>query len=247
MTTPVIDLNRVTLRYGASEVLSELSLSVATGDFVCVIGPSGCGKTSLLRLVAGLTPPTEGTVTVRGAAPSPRPQAVGFVFQSPALYPWRRAVGNVAMPLELMGMAKAERYTLAQQRLAQVGLAGFERHYPWQLSGGMQQRVALARALVASPSVLLLDEPFAALDEITRDQLNDHLTEVWRASGATALFVTHAIPEAVYLASKIVVLSRRPGRVVAEIDCGPPPRRRDSPAFQALVAEVRLALAAAFV
>ena len=230
--------------------LQDVTLDITRGSFVSLIGPSGCGKTTLLRAIADLEQPTEGTLVVNGTTPARArlDRAYGYVFQAPALYPWRSVERNVMLPLEIMGMAAAERQARAAKYLDLVGLAEFRRRYPWQLSGGMQQRVSIARALSFEPSLLLMDEPFGALDEITRDGLNLHLHELWRRTGMTVVFVTHSIPEAVFLSTRIVVMSPRPGKVVEVIDVDLPATRdldlRETPAFLHVAHRVRVALRA---
>ncbi len=231
--------------------LSDIHLSIPQGSFTSLIGPSGCGKTTFLRAVADLEQPTAGRLAVAGMAPREArlSRAYGYVFQAPALFPWRNAEGNVRLPLELMGMPKAEQRRRASRYLDLVGLSGFKRRFPWQLSGGMQQRVSIARALCFEPSLLLMDEPFGALDEITRDTLNLHLHRLWRQAGLTCVFVTHSIPEAVYLSSRIVVMSPRPGRVVdvIDVDFGHTERPlgiRETSGFLAVAHRVRNALRA---
>jgi NitT/TauT family transport system ATP-binding protein len=196
------------------EALANVSLEVQAGEFLSVLGPSGCGKSTLLRLIAGLAEPTTGTID--WCDDSGRAD-LGFVFQEPTLMPWATALANVALPLKLRGMAKSEREARAAEALDNVGLKGFERVWPRELSGGMKMRVSLARALVVQPRLLLMDEPFAALDEITRHRLNDDLLELWQASGVTIVFVTHSVFESVFLSQRIVVMSARPGRVSAEL------------------------------
>jgi NitT/TauT family transport system ATP-binding protein len=194
--------------------LADVSLDVQEGEFLSVLGPSGCGKSTLLRLIAGLAEPTTGTIDWsddKGRAD------LGFVFQEPTLMPWATALANVALPLKLRGVAKSEREARAAEALDNVGLKGFERVWPRELSGGMKMRVSLARALVVQPRLLLMDEPFAALDEITRHRLNDDLLELWQQSGVTIVFVTHSVFESVFLSQRIVVMSARPGRVSAEL------------------------------
>ena len=194
--------------------LADVSLDVEAGEFLSVLGPSGCGKSTLLRLIAGLAEPTTGTIDWsddKGRAD------LGFVFQEPTLMPWATALANVALPLKLRGVAKSEREARAAEALDNVGLKGFERVWPRELSGGMKMRVSLARALVVQPRLLLMDEPFAALDEITRHRLNDDLLELWQRSGVTIVFVTHSVFESVFLSQRIVVMSARPGRVSAEL------------------------------
>ena len=196
------------------EALADVSLDVEAGEFLSVLGPSGCGKSTLLRLIAGLAEPTTGTIDWsddKGRAD------LGFVFQEPTLMPWATALANVALPLKLRGVAQSEREARAAEALDNVGLKGFERVWPRELSGGMKMRVSLARALVVKPRLLLMDEPFAALDEITRHRLNDDLLELWQQSGVTIVFVTHSVFESVFLSQRIVVMSARPGRVSAEL------------------------------
>ena len=230
--------------------LSNVELSIRTGEFVSLIGPSGCGKTTLLRAIADLERVTAGLLLVNGipAEQARKNRAYGYVFQAPALYPWRSVERNVPLPLEIMGMTRAERGARARRYLELVGLTEFRRRFPWQLSGGMQQRVSIARALSFEPSLLLMDEPFGALDEITRDGLNLHLHALWRRTGITVIFVTHSIPEAVFLSSRIVVMSPRPGRIVDLIDVDLPDERgldlRETPAFLKVANRVREALRA---
>jgi NitT/TauT family transport system ATP-binding protein len=205
---------------GGTAALSEVSTSVRRGEFVSIVGPSGSGKSTLLRIVADLTPPTAGSVSVCGMTPAAarRERKLGMVFQTPVLYPWRTVLGNVELPLEVAGVPRVERRRRAEETLALVGLPEFQDRRPRQLSGGMQQRVAIARALAVRPRVLLMDEPFASLDELARERLNLELLRLWRETGVTVLFVTHLIGEAVLLADRVVVLSARPGHVVAEIE-----------------------------
>jgi NitT/TauT family transport system ATP-binding protein len=230
--------------------LSEVNLSIARGEFVSFIGPSGCGKTTLMRVIADLEKPTSGRMMVNGmsAEAARLARAYGYVFQAAALYPWRNVLKNVMLPLEIIGVPATERSERAMKQLALVGLEGFERKYPWQLSGGMQQRVSIARALALEPALLLMDEPFGALDEITRDHLNEQLLRLWERTGKTVVFVTHSISEAVFLANRIVVMSPRPGRIIEIIDNPiPGPRKldvRDSPEFAAVAQRVREALRA---
>jgi NitT/TauT family transport system ATP-binding protein len=212
---------------GPVRALSRVSLNIAKGEFVSFIGPSGCGKTTLLRAVADLEAPTGGMIKVNGMSPAQAraARAYGYVFQAPALYPWRTVAGNIALPLEIMGVGKAERRKRVERGLELVNLKGFGPKFPWQLSGGMQQRASIARALSFDPDLLLMDEPFGALDEIVRDMLNQQLLELWARTSKTVLFVTHSIPEAVFLSTRIVVMSPRPGRIQEVIDC-PFPRAR---------------------
>lgn len=229
--------------------LSDIHLTIRQGEFVSLIGPSGCGKTTLLRVIADLEPITSGEVLVNELSPSEARQsgAYGYVFQAPALFPWRTVMQNVMLPLQIQGKGVAECEEIAREQLARVGLTGFEMKYPWQLSGGMQQRVSIARALGFKPKILMMDEPFGALDEITRDNLNQQLQDLWCAEQRTVVFVTHSISEAVYLSTKIVVMSPRPGRIVKVIDSPLPRERtlalRDTPEFMRLAHEVREALA----
>lgn len=201
--------------------LSDINLDIEKGEFVSLIGPSGCGKTTLLRVIADLEQPTGGDITVNGMTPEQArlARAYGYVFQAAALYPWRTIEQNIALPLEVMGIAKAEQKKRIEQNLALVDLTGFEKKHPWQLSGGMQQRASIARALAVEPDMLLMDEPFGALDEIVRDHLNEQLNKLWHRTQKTVVFVTHSIPEAVYLSTKIVVMSPRPGKIYDIIDC----------------------------
>jgi NitT/TauT family transport system ATP-binding protein len=245
-----VEARGLDLVFGDVAALSQIDLTVARGDFVSLIGPSGCGKTSLLRLVADLAQPTGGTIRVNGTTPHAArlARAYGYVFQAPALLPWRTVERNVALPLEIIGLPKDERRARACQQLEAVGLAPFARKFPWQLSGGMQQRASIARALSLQPSLLLMDEPFGALDEITRDGLNLRLLRLWEATSLTVLFVTHSIEEAVFLSSRIAVMSARPGRIVEVIESDLPRGRdldiRDGTSFHALAHRVRTALRA---
>jgi NitT/TauT family transport system ATP-binding protein len=230
--------------------LSNVNLSIRRGEFVSFIGPSGCGKTTLMRVIADLERPSEGEITVNGvsAEEARLARAYGYVFQAPALYAWRSVLKNVTLPLEIMGMARDERLRRAAKYLDMVGLAGFERKFPWQLSGGMQQRVSIARALSFEPELLLMDEPFGALDEITRDHLNEHLIRLWEQTRKTVVFVTHSISEAVFLSTRIVVMSPRPGRIIDIVESNLPGKRgldiRDTPEFLAVAHRVRMALRA---
>ena len=228
--------------------LTNVSLNSAEGEFVSFIGPSGCGKTTLMRVIADLEQLSSGTVLVNGVTAQQARQsgAYGYVFQAPALYPWRTVLKNVTLPLEIRGVNPKERRDIAMRQLANVGLAGFEGKYPWQLSGGMQQRVSIARALGFEPRILMMDEPFGALDEITRDRLNEQLLQLWAKERRTVIFVTHSIPEAAFLSSKIVVMSARPGRVVEVIDSNLPAHRtldiRETPEFVDIAHRIRMAL-----
>jgi NitT/TauT family transport system ATP-binding protein len=252
MSDVVIEAENVNVVFNAADkpvvALSDVNLKVAQGDFVSLIGPSGCGKTTLLRAIADLQQLSSGMLRVNGMSPDAARQsgAYGYVFQAPALFPWRNVTRNVTLPLELKKVAKAERERLAAEYLAMLGLRDFGKKFPWQLSGGMQQRVSIARALSFQPNLLLMDEPFGALDEITRDNLNLHLHALWRQTGLTSVFVTHSIPEAVFLSTRIVVMSPRPGRVLCVIENDLPAARtlelRETPAFVAVAHEVRKAL-----
>jgi NitT/TauT family transport system ATP-binding protein len=250
----VVAADRLSLTFrtndGPVEALSEVSLEIGKGDFVSFIGPSGCGKTTFLRVIADLEQPTGGTIRINGMSPAEarRARAYGYVFQAPALYPWRTIEKNVALPLEVIGYSKAEQQVRIQRTLDLVGLSGFAKKYPWQLSGGMQQRASIARALAFDADLLLMDEPFGALDEISRDHLKSELLKLWAATGKTIGFVTHSIPEAVYLSTKIVVMSPRPGRVTDVIDSPLPAERpleiRETPEFLAVAHRVREGLRA---
>ena len=229
--------------------LSDVDLTVDNGQFVSLIGPSGCGKSTLLRLIADLTEPTAGTVTVAGkpAAKARHDQEYGIAFQQAGLFEWRTVRRNVELPLELRKVSRAERRTRAEEMLALVGLSDFGGHYPAQLSGGMQQRVAIARALAVHPPLLLMVEPFGALDEMTRERLQAELLQICAKTGTSTVFVTHSISEAVFLSDKVVVMSARPGRITATIDIALPTRdeaARQSPEYFALVTDVRKALRA---
>ena len=255
-TTPAadaaIEISGLSLRFdtadGPVQALSDVSLRVARGEFVSFIGPSGCGKTTLLRAVADLENPTSGSIRVNGMSPheARASRAYGYVFQAPALYPWRSVARNIALPLEIMGFSKAERDARIAKGLELVNLSGFGGKYPWQLSGGMQQRASIARALSFDPDLLLMDEPFGALDEIVRDMLNQQLLRLWDVTGKTVLFVTHSIPEAVFLSTHIVVMSPRPGRIYDIIECNFPRNRaldiRETPEFLAIANRVRQGL-----
>mgnify|MGYP003349857133 CR=1 FL=1 len=248
----VVDIDDASLVFrtndGEVHALSNVGLKVERGEFVSLIGPSGCGKTTLLRMIADLERPTSGRLTVNGVTPEQARLArgYGYVFQAPALYAWRTIERNVMLPLEIMGVPAAERRERARRYLEMVGLKGFERRFPWQLSGGMQQRASIARALSFDPALLLMDEPFGALDEIVRDRLNEQLLQLWASTGKTVVFVTHSIPEAVFLSTRVVVMSARPGRIIDVIECGFPRERsldiRDTPAFLEIAHRVRVGL-----
>ena len=228
--------------------LQEIDLAITSGEFVSLIGPSGCGKSTLLRIIGDLTQPTVGSVEVSGkpAAQARRARDYGMVFQAPVLFDWRTIEANVQLPLEIVGLPRGERERRAREMLALVELGDFARHRPWQLSGGMQQRAAIARALALEPRLLLMDEPFGALDEMTRERMNDELLRVWERTGTTIVFVTHSIPEAVFLSSRIAVMSPRPGQISQFIDVDLPRPRTDATReldrYFELVTEVREAL-----
>ena len=230
---------------GPVQALKNVSLEVEKGDFVSFIGPSGCGKTTLLRAIAALEIPTKGNLIVNGKLPDNAriDREYGYVFQAAGLYPWRTVEGNIKLPLEIMGYSQAEKKERIQKVIELVELKGFEKKFPWQLSGGMQQRASIARALAFDANILLMDEPFGALDEIVRDRLNSELLDLWRQTKKTICFVTHSIPEAVFLSTKIVVMSPRPGRITDIIESTLPSKRdlniRDSQEFIKIAQRVR--------
>jgi len=251
-TTPVVEIDGVGKVFGAGPssvtALEDIDLRIGGGEFVSLIGPSGCGKSTLLRIIGNLTDATSGRVEVNGkAAERARlDRDYGMVFQAPVLMDWRTVTRNVELPLEVMGFSKPERSERSARLLTLMELGDFGAKYPWQLSGGMQQRVAIARALAFDPKLLLMDEPFGALDEMTRERMNLELIRIWGETGTTIVFVTHSIPEAVFLSTRVVVMSPRPGRIsrVVEVDL-PHPRTvetRESPRYFELVTEVREAL-----
>ena len=214
---------------GRTTALEDINLSIAPGEFVSLIGPSGCGKSTLLRLIGDLTAPTSGTVTINGK-PARRARLdrdYGIVFQAPVLFDWRTVEANVRLPLEVMDIDKSTREKRVREMLDLVELGGFEKHYPHQLSGGMQQRVSIARALGFQPALLLMDEPFGALDEMTRERLNAEVLRIWEQTGTTIIFVTHSIPEAVFLSTRVVVMTARPGQIADVIDIDLPQPRTD--------------------
>lgn len=225
--------------------LQNINLDVTTGEFVSLIGPSGCGKSTLLRLIADLLPPTDGELQVYDKDPhrARLEREYGMVFQAATLLEWRTVMQNVQLPLEIMGYPQHVRKSRAQEMLELVELGKFGKHYPWQLSGGMQQRVAIARALAFEPALLLMDEPFGALDEFTRERMNMELLRIWERTGITVIFVTHSIPEAVFLSTRVVVMSPRPGRITKVVDVDLPYPRvfetREQPRFFELVTDVR--------
>jgi NitT/TauT family transport system ATP-binding protein len=252
--TTAVKVEQLTLRFNTNDgpvlALDDIDLTIESGEFVSLIGPSGCGKTTLVRVLADLEKPTAGKILVNGISPRQArlQRSYGYVFQSPALLPWRTVLDNVILPLEIMAYPKSRQQELADKYIALVNLNDFKGKYPWQLSGGMQQRVSIARALSVEPQLLFMDEPFGALDEITRDHLNEQLLQLWRKTGKTVVFVTHSIPEAVFLSSRIVVMSSRPGRIVDVIDCNLPTDRginiRESQQFLDISHRVRQGLKA---
>jgi NitT/TauT family transport system ATP-binding protein len=230
---------------GPVHALQDINLDISKGEFVSFIGPSGCGKTTFLRVMADLEKPTAGSITINGVSPAEAraARAYGYVFQAAGLYPWRTIGGNIRLPLEIMGYSKQDQADRVRRVLELVDLAGFEKKFPWQLSGGMQQRASIARALAFDADILLMDEPFGALDEIVRDHLNEQLLQLWAKTNKTIGFVTHSIPEAVYLSTKIVVMSPRPGRITDVIESTLPKERpldiRDTPEFLEIAHRVR--------
>jgi NitT/TauT family transport system ATP-binding protein len=254
---PVVSIRGVNKIFetGGSEsvvAVQDINLEIGANEFVSLIGPSGCGKSTLLRLIADLLTPTSGQLSVNGKLPRQArlDRDYGFVFQAATLYDWRTVSQNVQLPLEIMGYPPARRAARAREMLELVELEKFGRHYPWQLSGGMQQRVAIARALAFEPPLLLMDEPFGALDEFTRERMNMELLKIWGKTGGTVIFVTHSIAEAVFLSNRVVVMSPRPGRFTKVVDIGlPRPRTfetREDPRFFAAVTDVRESLREAY-
>jgi NitT/TauT family transport system ATP-binding protein len=250
----VVSLSHVDKTFGAggaaTVALADSSLDIRRGEFVSLIGPSGCGKSTLLRLIGDLTEPTAGSIRVNGkaAAQARLDREYGMVFQSPVLFDWRTVEENVRLPLELFGQDKGTQASRTAEMLELVDLTAFARYRPYELSGGMQQRVAIARALAFSPLLLLMDEPFGALDEMTRERMNSEVLSIWQRTGITVVFVTHSIPEAVFLSTRVVVMSARPGRItrLVEVDL-PQPRglaTRESTRYFSLITEVREALRA---
>jgi len=252
--SPVVEAQKIDLVFQTSDgpihALSEIDLEIKKGDFISLIGPSGCGKTTLMRIIADLEKPTGGQIKVNGITPEEArlKRAYGYVFQAPVLYPWRTVEGNLKLPLEIMGIEKTDQIKRTKEALEMVDLTGFEKKFPWQLSGGMQQRVSIARALTFDPDLLLMDEPFGALDEIVRDQLNEHFHKLWEQTQKTVVFVTHSIPEAAYLSNKIVVMSPRPGKIIDIINSPLPEKRtlemRDTQQFLELSQRIREGLRA---
>lgn len=253
-SVPVIEAKGLGLTFetadGPVHALKDVTLTVGKGEFVSFIGPSGCGKTTFLRAIAALEHPTEGTLTVNGMTPDAARQAraYGYVFQAAGLYPWRTIAGNIRLPLEIMGFSRQEQESRVARVLSLVDLDGFAKKFPWQLSGGMQLRASIARALAFDADILLMDEPFGALDEIVRDRLNEELLKLWARTEKTIGFVTHSIPEAVYLSTRIVVMSPRPGRITDVIESTLPKERpldiRDTAEFIAIAHRVREGLRA---
>ena len=250
----VVSARNLCLTYNTNDgpvhALSNVDLDVRKGDFVSFIGPSGCGKTTFLRVIADLERKSSGDISVNGMSPEEarKTRAYGYVFQAAALYPWRTIEKNIALPLEIMGYDRQEQAKRIARTLELVNLKGFEHKFPWQLSGGMQQRASIARALAFDADLLLMDEPFGALDEIVRDHLNEQLLKLWKQTNKTICFVTHSIPEAVYLSTKIVVMSPRPGRVTDVIESTLPTERpldiRETPEFLEIAHRVREGLRA---
>jgi len=248
MTEPRLSIEKLSVIYtsarGKLTAIKDLSLSVTNGQFVAVLGPSGCGKSTLLNIASGLLSPSGGLVSIQGKpVTGPRPD-VGIVFQQPTLLPWKSVIENVLVPVQAMGMRVSEHMERARSLIKMVRLEGFENHYPNELSGGMQQRVGIARGFMHDPQLLLMDEPFAALDAMTREHMTDELQSMWMQSGKSVLFITHSIPEAVYLADRVVVLSERPGTVVDVIEV-PIPRPRtletlSSPEFTSICNRLRM-------
>jgi NitT/TauT family transport system ATP-binding protein len=247
--SPAILADHVSMTFRAqgklTTALSEVSLSVEPGEFISLLGPSGCGKSTLLRLIGDLLRPSAGSLTVKGKSPARArsDRDYGIVFQAPVLYDWRTVVKNVQLPLEIFGVPRPERASRTAELIKLMGLQDFAGSYPWQLSGGMQQRVAIARALSFRPSILLMDEPFGALDEMTRERLNMELLTIWRQTGTTIIFVTHSIAEAIFLSTRVVVMTPRPGKIerIITVDL-PQPRdatTRETPRFFEYVTEVR--------
>jgi len=250
--TQAVEARRLGKTFGRGEeslvALEDVDVSFAPGDFISLIGPSGCGKSTLLRLIADLVGPDHGELKVNGKTPRQArlDRDYGMVFQAPVLFDWRTVAANVRLPLEILGLDQRERERRVAEMLELVELSGFLNHYPYQLSGGMQQRVAIARALSLQPALLLMDEPFGALDEMTRERLNAEVLRIWRQTGTTVIFVTHSIPEAVFLSTRVAVMSPRPGRIidVVEVDL-PQPRNestRESERYFELVTDVRESL-----
>lgn len=250
MNAPEIQIKNVSMVYPVNNgkdivALTDINLDIQEGEFISLLGPSGCGKTTLLRIIADLLQPTSGSVSIRGQSPRDIriQRKYGVVFQSPVLYDWRTVRRNICMPMEIMGIPKKERTARITRMLDMVGLQDFGNKYPFELSGGMQQRVGIARALALDPEFLLMDEPFSALDEFTREKLNEDLLSIWSKTKKTVIFVTHNIPESVFLSDRVVVLSPHPGRISALVDIDlPRPRQnsiRETPEFYEYVTKIR--------
>ncbi|HET8895365.1 MAG TPA: ABC transporter ATP-binding protein [Gaiellaceae bacterium] len=247
----MVELRGVTKQFarGNTVALQNIDLTIEAGEFISLIGPSGCGKSTLLRTIGDLIQPTSGTIVVNGkpAQQARRDRDYGIVFQDPVLYDWRTVAKNIALPLEMLSWDRTRRLQRVQEMMELVELTGFESHHPYQLSGGMQQRVSIARALSFSPALLLMDEPFGALDEMTRERLNTELLRIWQETSSTIVFVTHSIAEAVFLSTRVVVMSARPGRIaeLIEVNLKQPrrPETREDPRYFELVTQVREALA----
>jgi len=243
----VISVKGLRKEYGTARgpvlALDRIDFAVGEGEFVAIVGPSGCGKSTLLKILAGLLPATKGQVELRGISITGPRRDIGVVFQSPVLFPWRTVLDNVLLPVDVQRLGRAANLRRALDLLALVGLSGFEERYPWELSGGMQQRVAITRALIHNPAMLLMDEPFAALDAMTRESMNLELQRIWLERRETVLFITHSIPEAVFLADRVFVMTARPGRILEEVAVRiPRPRALEATAaaeFGALVQRIR--------
>src|SRR5438132_10083744 len=247
MGQPMIAVEHLRKEYGTSRgpvlALEDIGFGVAEGEFVAIVGPSGCGKSTLLKILAGLLPATAGEVRLRSAVVTGPRRDVGFVFQSPVLFPWRTVLDNVLLPVDVQQLGREKTRQSALDLLALVGLSGFEKRYPWELSGGMQQRVAITRSLIHNPAMLLMDEPFGALDAMTRETMNLELQRIWLERRKTVLFVTHSIPEAVFLADRVFVMTRRPGYIAEQVPVPiPRPRSLDlagAPEFGEIVRRIR--------
>jgi NitT/TauT family transport system ATP-binding protein len=246
----IISVRNLSLRYGGTRdgvlALSDISFSVADGEFIAVVGPSGCGKSTLLKILAGLLRPTEGEADLKGTPIKGPRRDIGVVFQSPVLFPWRSVLGNVMLPVDVQGLDQAQMRKRALDLVNLVGLSGFENRYPRELSGGMQQRVGIVRALIHDPAILLMDEPFGALDAMTRESMNVELQRIWMERRKTVLFITHSTAEAVFLADRVIVMTARPGKIGDEFKVDLPRPRpleaMNTEAFGAYVRRVRKAL-----
>jgi NitT/TauT family transport system ATP-binding protein len=250
ITQPMIDVRHLTKRFGTRDqpvlALNDISFGIDKGELVVIVGPSGCGKSTLLRILAGLVPQSDGLATLHGTPIVGPRRDIGVVFQAPVLFPWRSVLGNVLLPVDVQRLGRERLRNRAMDLLEMVGLSGFEHRFPWELSGGMQQRVALVRALIHDPALLLMDEPFGALDAMTRESMNQELQRIWMERRKTILFITHSIGEAVYLADRVLVMSPRPGRIADELPIDlPRPRPLDimnTPEFGAYVKRIRAGL-----